>query len=196
MRTRDTDKQELVKQTAIQMIVEHGLESFSLNKLAKACSISVATLYIYYKDRDDLIISIAVEEAEKMGSQMLQDFDPELPFEEGLRQQWKNRAAQMLNNTVNIRFFEQLRTSSYEEKVHETFGSVFRDAMGRFMTNSMERGEIDPLPIEVYWSVAFAPLYNLIRFHVEGRSLAGKPFQLTDELMWQTFDLVLKALKK
>lgn len=105
MRTRDTDKQELVKQTAIQMIVEHGLESFSLNKLAKACSISVATLYIYYKDRDDLIISIAVEEAEKMGSQMLQDFDPELPFEEGLRLQWKNRAAQMLNNTVNIRFF-------------------------------------------------------------------------------------------
>lgn len=68
--------------------------------------------------------------------------------------------------------------------------------MGRFMTNAMERGEIDPLPIEVYWSVAFAPLYNLIRFHVEGRSLAGKPFQLTDELMWQTFDLVLKALKK
>ncbi len=64
------------------------------------------------------------------------------------------------------------------------------------MGNAVVRGEINPMPVEVYWSVAFAPLYNLIRFHNEGHSLAGKPFELTDTVLWATFDLVLKALTK
>ena len=91
MRTRNADKEQLVKQTAIDMIVKSGLEGFSMNKLAKACKISVATLYIYYKDRDDLILNIAMESGKLMSDAVIKDFDPELPFEDGLRQQWKNR---------------------------------------------------------------------------------------------------------
>ncbi len=44
--------------------------------------------------------------------------------------------------------------------------------------------------------VAFAPLYNLIRFHNEKRSIAGQAFVLTDKVLWDTFELVLKALRK
>ena len=55
MRTRDTDKEKLVIEKAIEQIVQDGFQGFSMNKLAKACNISVATLYIYYQDKDDLI---------------------------------------------------------------------------------------------------------------------------------------------
>jgi hypothetical protein len=64
------------------------------------------------------------------------------------------------------------------------------------MKNAVERGEIDPLPLEVYWSMAFAPLYNLITFHYRGESIAKKPFRLSEKILWQTFALVIKALKK
>ena len=47
MRTRDTDKEQLVKQKAIELLVNDGLDGFSMNKLAKACDIAVATLDIY-----------------------------------------------------------------------------------------------------------------------------------------------------
>ena len=55
MRSRDSVKVDLVKQKAIELLVRSGVEGFSVNKLAKACGISVATLYIYYRDKDDLI---------------------------------------------------------------------------------------------------------------------------------------------
>ena len=51
------------------------------------------------------------------------------------------------------------------------------------------------MPVEVYWSMAFAPLNNLIRFHIEGRSMGNMPFTFSEDMMWQTFDLVIKALK-
>jgi AcrR family transcriptional regulator len=65
---RNTDKQDLVKETAISLLAKQGFEGFSMNKLAKACGISVATLYIYYADKDDLIKQIGLE----MGREFLE----------------------------------------------------------------------------------------------------------------------------
>jgi len=68
--------------------------------------------------------------------------------------------------------------------------------MGKFMRNVIERGEVEEMTIETYWSIAYAPLYALARFDNEGKGLDGKPFKLTEEVLWKTFDLVLKSLKK
>lgn len=196
MRVRDTDKVNLVKEKAIELIVTGGLEGFSMNKLAKACNISVATLYIYYKDRDDLILKIALEEGKLMGAALIKDFDPESSFEVGLRKQWENRASYAMANAKKTALFEQLRNSSYQEEFLESFLKEFKVVVGKFMHNVIERGEIDEMPFEVYWSMAFAPLYNLLRFHAEGKSKGNQPFTLTDDILWQTFGLVVKGLKK
>jgi TetR/AcrR family transcriptional regulator, multidrug resistance operon repressor len=196
MRARDINKVELVKQKAIALLVDVGFEGFTMNKLAKSCQVSVATLYIYYQDKDDLILKVGIEEVERMSRIMLENFDPECSFEEGLRQQWKNRAKCLLENPLSAQMIEQLRTSTYQPKIIDVFNKNFKEPLGKFLHNSIERGEIEVMPFETYWSIAFAPLYTLIRFHNEGQSLAGRPFALTDEVLWKTFDLVLKALKK
>lgn len=196
MRVRDVNKVELVKQKAIELLVKVGFEGFTMNKLAKSCKISVATLYIYYQDKDDLVLKIGMEEVQRMSDIMLEDFDPDSSFVDGLRQQWKNRAKCLLENPLSAQMMEQLRTSTYQQKILETFGKNFKEPLGRFLHNSIQRGEIEPMPFETYWSVAFAPLYNLIRFHNEGQSMGGKPFILNDEVLWKTFDLVANAFRK
>jgi len=196
MRKRDPDKEDLVKQTAIALIVKDGLERFSMNRLAKACNISVATLYIYYKDRDDLIINIAMESGRLMSEAIIKDFDPEQSLEDGLRQQWINRYKFMVDYPHLSLFFDQLRSSSYQEEFLRGFLKDFIIVMGKFMRNVIERGEVEEMTIETYWSIAYAPLYALARFDNEGKGLDGKPFKLTEEVLWKTFDLVLKSLKK
>jgi TetR/AcrR family transcriptional repressor of multidrug resistance operon len=196
MRTRDADKEQLVKQKAVELLVKYGFEGFSVNKLAKACNISVATLYIYYQDKDDLIIQIAKEEAGRMNAAMLKDFDPDATFEAGLRVQWQNRYQLLTENPLLHRFFEQLRGSTYQRYVYENIMGDFKTMMGKFVKNAITRGEIKELPIAVFWSLAFAPFYSLIRFHNEGKTIDGQNFTLTHKMLWQTFELVLKTLKK
>lgn len=195
MRVRDEDKVKLVKQKALESIVENGFEGFSMNKLAKACGISVATLYIYYKDKDDLIISIAKEEGDKMADTLIRNFDPAMSFEEGMRVQWKNRYTYILENPLANSFFEQLRTSTYQARFLEDFMRKFKAVISAFMHGVVARGEMKPMPLEVFWSIAYAPLYSLVRFDKEGQSIGGKPFKMTDQILWQTFDLVIKGLK-
>jgi TetR/AcrR family transcriptional repressor of multidrug resistance operon len=195
MRPRNKEKEQLVKEQTIGMLVTQGFESFSANKLAKACGISMATLYIYYKDKDDLIIQIASEEVAKMRQAVIQGFDPDSSFEQGLRIQWKNRFEYQIANPILSLFFELLRSSSYQDKIYSGFRDDFDHMIRRFMKNSIDRGEIIEMPIEVYWSIAFSPLQALIRAHYEGQRPGGSAFVLTEETVWQTFKLVLKALK-
>ncbi|RAJ35381.1 TetR/AcrR family transcriptional regulator [Pedobacter cryoconitis] len=196
MRTRDTEKEKLVKKIAVETIAKGGFESFSMNKLAKACGISVATLYIYYKDKDDLLSQLAVEHGKMLAKSMLHNFDAEASFEAGLRQQWENRYRELINNPTLSKFNDQLRASVYQDQFLSTLMEDALVQFKRFNDNIISRGEVREMPFEVYWSVAFAPLYALIKFNNEGQSLGGKPFKMTDEMLWEAFDLVVKGLKK
>jgi TetR/AcrR family transcriptional regulator, multidrug resistance operon repressor len=92
MRTRDENKEAAIRQKALEMIVKHGFDGFSMQKLARAASVSPATIYIYFKDREDLLLQLCQEVSQKMMDATLKDFDPAMSFSEGLKLQWINRA--------------------------------------------------------------------------------------------------------
>lgn len=196
MRYRDENKVQAIRDAAIDMVAQDGLENFGINRLAKAAGVSPATIYIYYKDKEDLLTSISIEEGVKMTRATLKGFDPAMSFSDGLWCQWKNRAAFALDNHKSAAFFEQLRNSTYKDKMLETITLEFKKNMGDFVENAIARGEIDRMPLEVYWSVAFAPLYSLIKFHNEGQSLDGRKFKFSEKIMKETFDCVVKGLSK
>ena len=115
MRTRDTNKEEIVKQKAIEMLVKLGIEGFGMNRLAKESGVSVATLYIYYTDKEDLIKKIGIEIGQNFFNEMVKDFSPDMPFKEGLRKQWENRARFALKYPLNVACWELLSHSSYRD---------------------------------------------------------------------------------
>ena len=195
MRIRDEQKEQTIRRQALEMIVREGFDGFSMQKLAKAAGVSPATIYIYFKDREDLILQICTEEAKGMAAATLKNFDPAMTFSDGLRVQWLNRAKYCLKYPDKMHFLEQMRHSALRDKYMELVGADFKDAMKQFVMNAIKRGELVSVPIEVFWSIAYAPLYNLVKFHMEGTSVGGHKFKFSDKIMMETLQLVLKALK-
>jgi TetR/AcrR family transcriptional regulator, multidrug resistance operon repressor len=194
MRTRDEQKELAIREKAIEIIVKEGLDGLSMHKLAKAAGVSPATIYIYFKDREDLIGQISMEEGRKMLNATLHGFDPAGSFAEGLRTQWINRANYFLENPLRLKFLELIRHSPSKEQTFKT-DNAFTQAMHQFVHNAIERGELVELPIEVFWSVAYAPLYQLIKFHFSPTTMPrSKGFELNELVMEQTLQLVIKAL--
>lgn len=196
VRPRDPDKQSIIRDKALEMFFEVGFGGFSMQKLAKAACVSPATLYIYFKDRDDLIIQLCREEIEKLNEAALEGFDPEMSFSEGLRIQWMNRARYFLNNPLSSHFLEQVRYTPfyYDEAIKKT-DSNFIKSMQQFVKGAIQRNELIRLPVEVYWSVAFAPLYQLLKMDINKIGFPSmKRFSLDEKTILQTLDLVLKAL--
>ena len=94
-----------------------------------------------------------------------------------------------------MQFLEQIRHSPLQEKGMKMMGEHFKNAMKAFVSNAIKKNELVKVPVEVYWSVAFAPLYNLLKFHMTGQNMGGKQFTFSDKIMMETLALVLKALK-
>ena len=182
--------------TAIDQIVRDGFQGFSMNKLAKACSISVGTLYIYYKDKDDLIQKIGAITALEYFTSTVKNFSPEMSFEEGLWKQWENRAAVTMKYPKEVAVFEIIKHSPHSEIILDSIKEFadFRKTMTEFMDNGLRNKELVPMTFEAFWSVAYGPLYTLLNLHTEGKSMGGKPFKLTKEIMKEAFSRTIKAL--
>jgi TetR/AcrR family transcriptional repressor of multidrug resistance operon len=194
MRTRDTNKEEIVKQKAIEMLVKLGIEGFGMNRLAKESGVSVATLYIYYTDKEDLKKKVGIEIGQKNLNEMVKDFSASMPFKEGLHKQWENRGRFALKHPLNVACWELLSHSSYRGYLLEESLSEFKIIMGDFFKNAIAKKELLPVSVEVFWSIAYGPLYSLLRFENEGKNFGGGPFKLTEKIADEALELVIKAL--
>jgi AcrR family transcriptional regulator len=178
------------------MIVKHGFDGLSLHKLARAAGVSPATIYIYFKDREDLIIKIYEEVSARMFEETLAGFDPKMDFAEGLGVQWINRARYFLKHPVEMHFMEQIKFSPLHDRAIAVSGGKFRQMMREFVGNAILRKQLVAVPVEIYWSIAFAPLYQLVKFHIHKKNMSGTGnFLLTERMLETTLQLVLKALK-
>ncbi|MBL0741687.1 TetR/AcrR family transcriptional regulator [Chryseolinea lacunae] len=195
MRVRDELKEQAIREKAIEMIVKVGFDGLSMQKLAKAANVSPATIYLYFKNREDLLNQLYMTVDEVFTDNTLKGFDPEMSFEDGLWLQWKNRFNHHVKYPHHILFMEQFRSSPLVN--HKDIKiTKFKAAMESFFCNAIERGELREFPLEVFWAIAYGPLYTLIKFHMSKKSLAGRKFSLTEERMREAFEVVVRALKK
>jgi TetR/AcrR family transcriptional repressor of multidrug resistance operon len=194
MRVRDEHKQTAIREQAMELIVKNGFEGFSMQKLAKAAGVSPATIYIYFRNKEDLVQQLFQETLQAFAHSALKDFDPASSLEEGLWRQWKNRLGFILEHPVRFRFFEQFRHSSLVNHSHMVMNE-FRDSMKRFLKNAVAKGELRKMEPELFWSLAYGPFFSLVRFHLSGKSMMSGSFRLSDTRLKQALKAVVRGLK-
>lgn len=175
------------------MIVNEGFDGLSMQKLAKRANISPSTIYVYFDSREELVNRLYSEVQEKFEKDALHNFSENLRFKEGLWLQWKNRLTNIIQNPLAYQFYEQFRNSPLIHQKNMN-PAAFIKAMQAFTYNAVHNKEIVDLPPEIFWAVAYGPFYTLVKFHLDKATMAGTAFSLTEQKLWQCFELVMKAL--
>ncbi len=68
---RESGKTELKRQileAALVLFQTHGYEGFSLRQVAEAIGYSPTTIYLYFKDKDELLLTVALEGFKEFGA--------------------------------------------------------------------------------------------------------------------------------
>lgn len=192
MRAKDKNKETAIRKAAIEMIVEFGFDGLSMQKLAKKANVSPATIYLYFENREDLLNKLYIEVSNNITAAIIKDFDPKMDFATGLKKLWFNRFNYLTKHHHEHYFYQNFINSPLIKRVENNNES--RDVLTEFWNNSIKNDEIDQLPFQVYWSLAFAPLYKLIQYQIEG--IKGNKLEITENDILQVFERVLKGLKK
>ena len=88
MRTRDDEKQEALFEATVKLVNEIGFVSSSVSKIAKEAGVSPATIYVYYKNKEDLLVSTYIDIKLHISRAILKNFDDTLPIRDILKGVW------------------------------------------------------------------------------------------------------------
>jgi AcrR family transcriptional regulator len=75
------EKKELILKTAMELFLNEGFENVSMRKIAERIEYSPASVYLYFKDKDELLHSLHIKGFEKLFSMQQEVKDIKEPLE-------------------------------------------------------------------------------------------------------------------
>jgi len=198
MRPKNLGKEEAIRSIALQIIADEGLENLSMQKLAKAASISPRTIYIKYENKEDMLVKLFIDEV--LGAYekaVLENFNPATDFADGVKLLWLNAFNYLKNNRHAFALMRYGKSSPllnkafHEKNIKE--GDFFAPIL-QFLERNVAAGIIRPFPQEVHRALLFSALPELVSEYFDYQT---RPKQIiTETLVLECCEVAIKGILK
>jgi AcrR family transcriptional regulator len=189
MRTRDDEKQEALFEATIKTVNEVGFAAASVSKIAREASVSPATLYVYYENKEDLLVSAYIEIKKAISRAILENFDPSLPIRDILKNVWHSLFAHISHNREHFQFAEQFANSPYHTLVERERVEKYFQPLLEVVQRGIDQKIIKDVDITILEAFIFFPVFAL----ADPRKCTD--FQMTNESVDTAFTLAWDAIK-
>jgi AcrR family transcriptional regulator len=189
MRLKDEAKQEAIIKATIKLINEIGFAASSVSKIAKEANVSPATLYVYYKNKEDLLISTYVQIKQNMGEAIGKDIDDTKPIRDIMRDFWFNAFRFISKFPGEFQYTEQFANSPYSSLVDKTEVEKYFEPMIEVIQRGTEQKILKDVSFEMFQIFAFFPVTIL----ANPRICAN--FNCSDINIEKAFDMAWDAIK-
>lgn len=189
MRIKDEYKQDAIIQATVKLVNEIGFVSSSVAKIAQEANVSPATLYIYYKNKEDLLVSTYVEIKQKLSVALLKNFDETKPFRDIFKRFWLNGFEYVSKNREYYKYTEQFSNSPYSELVDHVTVEKHFEPMLKVLQKGIDQKVIKNVPHEMLAAFIFYPMMIL------SNPKLCKTLELSNDNADQAFILAWDAIK-
>ncbi|MBW2676833.1 MAG: TetR/AcrR family transcriptional regulator [Deltaproteobacteria bacterium] len=189
MRTKDDEKKEALFEATVKLVNEIGFASSSVSKIAREANVSPATLYVYYKNKEDLLVSTYINIKLKMSAAILENFDPTLPIRDILRNVWFRMFDHISNNLKYHKFVEQFSNSPYSALVDKEAVEKYFDPLISVLQSGIEQKIIKDVNFDILAAFMWYPIAVL------ANSRLCKNFELNEDNIETSFTLAWDAIK-
>ena len=158
MRVKDELKQDAIIKATVKLVNEIGFVSSSVAKIAKEAGVSPATIYVYYKNKEDLLVSTYVGIKKELSTMILEDFDESLPIRDIFRNFWNKAFKYTSQYPEYFQFTEQFSNSPYSELVDREEVEKFFEPMFRTISRGIEQKIIKDVAMDILAVFMFYPV--------------------------------------
>ena len=198
MRPKNLIKEEAIRTIALQIISEEGLENLTMQKLAKAANISPRTIYIKYDNKEDFLVKLFIDEV--LGAYekaILENFNPDMDFAQGVKKLWMNGFKYLTNNKHSFALIQHGKSSPLLNKAYQQKNikeGQFFAPIHTFVQRNVKEGVIKNFQFEVHRALLFAPVLDLANEYFD---YAARPKQIiTEEIVLECCEAVIKGVLK
>ena len=187
MRKRDDEKQDSIKRSVVQLILQEGFQGTSISKIAKRAGVSPATVYIYYENKEVMLRDIYQEYAEDVFNYMLHQLVPGMSGEQLIDVLIRQYYQYILENEEIFHFVDQFRSCP---SLHEGCNALQGPkSLNSILREYKERGILNDFNNENIWSILFYPVKNIAVMPHDAEPSS-------EELLDEMITIIRKALLK
>jgi AcrR family transcriptional regulator len=187
---QDQEKQEL-RQTILtaagELFLEQGYEHFSLRKVAERIGYSPTTIYLYFRDKDDLLFTVVDEGFARFGQQLAAAAASTEDSWERIIALGRAYVTFGLQNPVYYQLMFMQRTDFL---THQQAGKK-QPRLATFLVlqqavqQAIEAGVLRPGDAESYSDVLWALVHGMVSLAISLPTFYGARMQQTMEIAWQ-----------
>lgn len=189
MRVKDITKQQAVIDATIQVVNEIGFASASISKIAKRAGVSVATIYIYHTDKNDLMVNTYYEVKKTLSAFSYNGMDLDSnDIQAQFRILWQNLLKAGSIHPTMVSYAEQFSNAPYADMVDKDRIMVFAAPLLDLIQRGKREKVLKNITIETFMAFFVAPANYL------GNRKLCAGFDVTETNIQEAFDLAWAAI--
>lgn len=159
MRQPTQDMAEQIFIATERLMAKDGLQNLSMHKIARETQISAGTIYLYFKNKDELLAQFALRVFSNFQQQLAKDINQDLDFFQQYRQMWLNIWHYLLNNPMIV-------SNMYQYQALPGFYDIVKQSEGKsrwdlFCKEAQKAGVLSDLPCNVLFSLGLESALKL-----------------------------------
>ncbi|MFX0091487.1 MAG: TetR/AcrR family transcriptional regulator [Candidatus Hodarchaeota archaeon] len=188
MRYRDQEKYNSIIKASIRQVNELGFAGISISKIAKEAKVSPATIYIYFKNKEDLFTKIYIDIRRRISEAALQDLNDNMSIEDSFKKLWYNYFNYNLKHFDYLDYREHFEKTAMLKKVQQEEFELYK-----YISNLFQRGIkekiVKDIPLILLTSFALFPIITLLKLHFNGS------IKMDDGLIKQSCEIAWNIVK-
>ena len=167
MRTRDQAKYDSIVDASIRLTNELGFDGISIAKIAKRAKVSPATIYIYFKNKEDLFTKLYIDIRNEMSKGALDGLEDGMTTEEMFKSIWQHSFAFNLKHPQYLTYREQFERTTMMRKIKVENFELFQ-TVDQLLKRGVKENTIKTLPLPMLTAFSYVPIITLLGYHHAG----------------------------
>jgi AcrR family transcriptional regulator len=186
-RPRDEQKIQLIGEACMRLVLQTGFNSLRMSEVAKEAGIATGTLYIYFPDKQTLLIEVFRRTKAQLADALFSFNAEGHDFYQIFRNWWLNYSRYALQFPDRILFVEQFLHSGFiPQSVIDETDQLFIP-LDAFLVHARESGLLIQLDTQLIKAQLMGPMNELIKlFNKRQDLLTENTIELIFQMAWNS----------
>lgn len=150
MKLRDDKKTGQIFKAVLGLVKAKGLAGITMGETAREAGIATGTLYIYFKNKEELINNLFFECRQEAIENYFLDYDKTQPFKAGFRRVWMNILNFRVDNFEEVVFMDQCYHSPFINECTMKLTKEMKKPLYKLIERGIEENifkDVDPITL-------------------------------------------------
>ena len=184
-----SDKKEAIYKASIKLLNERGFHSTPMSLIAKEANVAAGTIYIYFKNKDDMLNKLYLEIKEEYSNSLMKGYSRSMPIRDAFELVWRNSLDFKLKRIEEFTVMEQFRNSPFIWKVTVEEGMKIFSPIAKLVEHARNEKVIKDISNAVFYALFFGPVGELAKTHLLNKT------EFTEEEKKITFQATWDSVK-